>query len=433
LDNLSEHTPFLYAVKETVDLANGLKEAIDALQDYRDRLIKKLEPQKKSRLPIFVVSIVIMFVFGCIFFSSQLLGVLQSSNSPNNLSSLSPTVTPTAINWRGNVILVTASLKYADPDGFSITYQITNQTVEQQIISFLTSDILVMDNLGNQYKQRYDTSPVQDKLMPNGNYYDYAEHELDLSGIIPTNVEFITFKLSLSVETQPVLINIPIIPYSEKIITTLGIENVSNDGFRFTANFKNQESDPFILRANTNCISAEDNLENIYKIYPSGPDRPIVDYIGTGDYNEANLNWWIAPGIDPAASEINLILDNFMGLSVKQTIPLIGLGKNIRYEVIIENYSNYVNQTSVILRVFNLNQEDILVRFDPKTLSVTSVNGSSYLASDYNDARFVHYINPGNSYDFRIAFTGDISQGNDLMLNIPVISAVSNVQIPIQK
>lgn len=328
-------------------------------------------------------------------------------------------------NWSNSNLSITTYLERAEEDYFYIGLTVDNLTTSSQIVTFLTSDVIVSDNLGNLYPPNDSTKTVRDEMDSRDAYYHEKEYRFSYKGSIPANATelFVNIKQINDVQNLNFVISLPTLTNQLNIL--YNVSQYSNDGIRLSGEIENISQYPFLARFKATDISLQDDLGNSYILDENQKDYVATKLIQSGssisDYES------FSPGIDPRAKTLTFTLP-IMGQVYTQTFDLGIADANIRYEAKV----NYVSSDyfSVNLTIFNLGDKPLIARYDANLTTVTSPSGQVYSA-DADRGRAVYIVGSGDEETNTLYFIGVLGDMNNLSLNIPVISSVENIQIPV--
>lgn len=385
----------------------------------------RIKKRNAQRLLSFIT---IVFITICIFgfyLASGQAGVFpfgflsQSATEQASRYLYSPT-------WKGNTIQVQVQLVSATSDSFQVRFDITNTTQNEIVATFLTSDILITDNLGNQYPVNDDTTLVQYTLGANRNNLYYTH--LRFSGAIDTSATSLTIQMPPINGEQPEVFTIPLRLMDNQLLLTLSLN--TSTLFNIDMEAANMSPEPFLLRFRSSDINVSDDIGNIYTLvenngYTFHSDQ-YVDLIESND--SFHETWRFFPAISPHAKSIT-ISTTIMGHPYSQIVNLEHPVDQIRYE---SSLSHVMGDTTAIkVSVFNLSQNDFLLRFAYNNIQIQTADGS-VIATINDTTNFVmRNIPPGKSESLILVFDTKLSDVTGLKLVIPVVSAYENVRVDI--
>lgn len=382
----------------------------------------KNKQRKSKQLSCFMIAI---FVSLCVFASY----LLSSNTSIFSRGFMSQSATDQALEtlyaptWKGNTIQVQTWLSYSQNDRFYITFKVENLTQNELVVAFLTSDIVLTDNLGKRYDLREGTRPVRDTLR-NGRGNEYR---LEYLGTIESPVTSLSIAFpSINGETATT-ITIPLRTMDNQLLVTLSPYSYNNDSFNVRMDAQNNLNAPFLIRFQSNDITVSDDAGNVYNLSEYYQNKSYASLIeGKNNYSDS---WSFEPSISPSAKNIT-INAYIMGQNFSQFVNYEYPSSMVRYEGALEYVTD--NQFHIKFKAFNLGESDFLLRFDSKDVKVQATDGSMYFArTDYSHA-IMSSISSGGYQDVTLYFDGALTNKSGLKLIFPVISAQENVQVDIQ-
>jgi hypothetical protein len=333
--------------------------------------------------------------------------------------------------WKGNTVQVQVQLTSATSDNFQVKFNVTNMTQSEIFVTFLTSDILITDNLGNQYPVSDDTTLVQYTSGANRNN-EYYIH-LRFSGAIDPSATSLIIKMPPVNGEQPAMFTIPLRLIDDQLLFTLNPNYgyQSDSFFNVDMEVANTSAEPFLLRFYSSNIHVSDDIGNIYTLggdngytFHSDQYADLID--GNNSFNET---WRFSPAISPHAKSLTLSTE-VMGRPYSQIINLEHPIDQIRYE---SKVSHVIGNTSTIkVTVFNLSKNDFLLRLAYNNAQIQTPDGNILATINDPSKLVMGNMPPGESLSFMMSFDVKLTETTGLKLVIPIVSAYENVKIDIQ-
>lgn len=336
-----------------------------------------------------------------------------------------PTPDPVAIalypNWRNSNWSLTAYLYEANDDYFKIGLTVENLTTTTQVITFLTSDVVVSDNLGNVYSPYYSTETVRNEI---DGQHD-STYRLSFQGAIPADATELIVNIKQINDIQNINFVISLPTLTDQLSILYKVRQYSGDAIELSGKIENVSQYPFLLRLKAIDTTLQDDLGNPYVLDEDQQGYVVSQLLQSGYYISDYLSF--SPGVDPRAKTLTLTFP-VMGQIYTQTFDLGTADSNIRYEAKI-NYA-YSDYFSVDFTIFNLGDNFLIARYDTDLTTITSPSGQMYLADD-DRGRVVYIVRSGDEETVTLYFTGALSDTSALTLNFPVISATENIQVTV--
>ena len=329
--------------------------------------------------------------------------------------------------WIGTSIEMRAKLDDVSENRFRIEYEVINRTGGEYTLSLLSSDIAVSDSAGSIYQSRSSTRPIQ-ATISTGQSTVFTQ---DYEGTLSPNITYLTTDIEQIGGEDDISLEIPLLPLTDAIAVELGLDYVRDNGFGIEITIDNSGISGFISRFAADTLVVTDDIGNQYRYAnESDEDRTLAILLNpSGSYrNSVDYRWMFTPGIDPGATELKMILRDFMGKQFTSTEMLAAPSAEIRYEAAIRYTS--ADSFGIYFVVFNIGSTDFIARFNEQDSYVMSNSGNTYRALD--GRRRVASIRPGDSMRYIIGFGGLPTGQEDLALIIPVLSGLEDIQIPIK-
>lgn len=375
-----------------------------------------------------------LFVMGCIIVASIFAnGLFSSKNGSQNNGIGNNAPTATLVDpriaaqfpvWSNESLQISARLYQARDDRFSIQIEIKNLSSSEQTVTFLTSDVIVTDDIGNVYPLAYGTDTIRDTLSVGSR--SARKYEMSYEGLIPANATALNVKIAkLSGLSDlsfvlPLFNNIDQLINPEFTIGYFGNERIDIDGkFKSTSNLN------FLLRWDASEMQLVDDQGNEYKVddYDAGQFNYLFEHDNSWPMQ---LDISFVPGIDPMATKLTLTAP-IMGVTYTETFELSKPADDLtRYEAQVSYVGN--DSISVDYTVFNLSGQDFLVRFNPSQVYLLDSSGNKYFANTQQTLN-IAVISSGSQRRDSIRFQGNPKDVDNLKLIFPEFSGVENVEV----
>jgi hypothetical protein len=347
------------------------------------------------------------------------------------LPTVDPLIAAQSPKFSGTKIGITSRLASVSDNQIRISFEVENLTQSAVTLAFLTSDIVVSDDLGNVFPQQWDTQPIRDELDSSG-YSNSKEYTLNLAGSLHPMAKIINVSYpSLSEGEQPFQIAIPLVSV-EMVSAGFEAELTDNGGNAMDLKFKFTNNSPylFVLRLNSSDFLVTDDLGNAYQINEYYSHQALAIALdGANQYsNNQEYQWEYTPGLNPKATLLNIQI-NLMGQPLSVQIPLSISTEKIRYEAKVLYAYPDSHQFAIGVTVFNLGDADFVLRLDGNQTYITQ-DGVTFTAQVDNE-RIGGIIRPGSSTGFQLRFDGNLGNQSNLFLILPLVSGIENIQIPV--
>jgi hypothetical protein len=301
-----------------------------------------------------------------------------------------------------------------------------NEGEHDATFGFLTSDLVVKDDLGNTYLDKGSTDTVQETLRPENVTSFTRQYE---SIVAPAATDLIISIPKIGQEND-IQITIPIDFSSEELKMDFSLTSAREDRMKIVGTIENHGSDDQLVRFQAANITVTDNVGNTYNMQRDEGQSYMVllQSADTGYYrNSREYNWRYYPAVASEATQLKVTLEELGQESFDKIIPLGTADQDVRYEAVWE--SVWGDNTRVYLTVFNLGNQDLIVRFDETSVRIKDTQGS-VLGLDEPGGKGERVIAPGNSRGYRFIFTG-LPTSDNLTLVFPVFCGVEDFEIPV--
>lgn len=355
--------------------------------------------------------------------------LMARNNTPLSAFVTVPTVDPiiTAMNpeWKDANSHITVSLNYARDDRFDIGLTFKNLNASDAVITLLSSDITVSDNLGNTYPANESTRTIRDAVASANSYGAEQEYTFSFKGFIPAEVTELTVHIAQINDVKNLDFKVAVPAMSNQLDIQYAVSAYAGANTRLDGEYKNIAPYNFLVRFKANSMTLTDDIGNMYTMDPDDATYQVSNLLSPGyDFNDSVT---FTPGIDPRAKTISLNIP-IMGKQISQTFELGTASDKVRYEATIGYQSS--DSFSINFTIFNLGDTDLVARYDINQIVVTTQSGQSYLPD--NDAkRTVYVIQSGDQRSVNLNFLGNLPDTNGITMTIPVLSAVENIQVPV--
>lgn len=326
--------------------------------------------------------------------------------------------------WKGDSLHVSAQLDSIYDDSYTLQYEILNASGQNYLISFLTSDIEVRDDLGGLYKDESSTEPLQYTLQADERRTFYRSYE----GMVDPLATELKVTIAHIGEEQNIEINIPITVSPDQLDVDFALDP-SNGSFSIQGTIQNLGQNQAFIRFEAADIQVTDDLGNQYSMEAYHQDDQYMRRLEpTENYGDSrSYQWSFVPGVLPEANSINVELANLMGKAFNATLSLGSIDRDVRYEATWRE--GWSNSFYIDFAVFNLGSENLVVRFDKHPLTAQGASGQVF-SSEESDDRIGEVVYPGRSRSYRLTFEG--TPTGELTLIIPIFCGEENIRIPVQ-
>ncbi|HEY9076136.1 MAG TPA: protein kinase [Anaerolineaceae bacterium] len=326
-----------------------------------------------------------------------------------------------APRWNGSMFTITASISSATKDGFTIQLKFSNTSNSQQVITFLSSDLKLSDNIGTVYTPNETTRPIRETLAPAGSSGYERTMTFQYKGVIPVDTNEMNLRLTTVNDYKDLSFRILLPNYTNQYSIAYTLASVNGDSTQLHGKITNTAGYDMFLRFTAADVRLSDDVGTQYTL-----DKEQAKYIASwklvprafqDDYET------FSPGINPLAQKLTYTM-KIQGQLYSQDFPLGNAAKDVRYEAKLTSTSS--SDFQVELTAFNLGGSNFIARFDPSRCTVTG--GGQTLTANPDLKRDVRSIASGSRATYYLRFKGKPPNG-DLTLNLPVFSAVENVKV----
>ena len=395
------------------------------------------QKQTSRRSCMFSIVVVVGFFMCCfgayyiwpLMFRNNAIGIqplpIQQPTSDPLLASLVP-------QYTGSKIAVTADLSSVSDEQFQVRYKVSNTSQNILTLAFLSSDIVVTDNLGNTYPEQWGTQPIRDELEASG-YSSEREYSLGLAGALDPSATALQLAFPALTDGEPAFqLTIPLVSIEQAQASfDAQLTYPGGDSFDLKTTITNNSPYYFVLRFNSSDISVTDDLGNVYQLEEYNANQTFADGLESAEeyYHSRDYGFRFHPGLEPGATSLQ-VQTTIMGKSFSSQIPLSVSDDKVRYEAMVDYVNDYSGEFTVRVNVFNLGDTDFVLRTDGNQASIVQ-RGQTFFAQPDRSERVGNSISPGSSISFYLYFDGALSDQNDLTLTLPVVSGTQNIQIPV--
>ena len=395
--------------------------------------------QKQTSRRSCIIGIVAVVGFFMCCFGAYYIWPLMSRNNALGIPTLSiqqPTTDPLlaslAPQYTGSKIAVTADLSSVSSDQFQVRYKVSNTSQNILTLAFLSSDIVVTDNLGNTFPEQWGTQPIRDELEASG-YSSEREYSLSLGGTLDPSATTLQLAFPALTDGEPAFqLTIPLVSI-EQAQASFDAQLTYPDGDSFDLNTTITNNSPyfFVLRFNSANVAVTDDLGNSYQLEEYYANKTFADGLeSVENYSHSrDYSFRFHPGLEPAATSLQVQV-TVMGKTFSSQIPLSVSDDKVRYEAMVDYVNEYSNEFTIRVNVFNLGDSDFILRTDGNQASIGQ-RGQAFSPQPDRNGRVGYSISPGSSTSFYVYVDGALADQNDLILTLPVVSGTENIQIPV--
>jgi hypothetical protein len=392
--------------------------------------VSTVQKKKTSRTGCLIgVALVGMGICVVLGLASYLPKLMAGNNTPLSAVIAVPTVDPiiAAMNpgWQDANSQITVFLNNASDDRFDIGLKFKNLNAAAQVITLLSSDITVSDNLGNTYPANESTRTIRDDVGSANSYGDEQDYSFSFKGFIPAEVTELTVHIAQINDVKNLDFKIAVPALSNQLEVKYDAPGCSDDYIRMNGQILNNAPYNFLVRFKASEFTLTDDVGNTYTLDPNNATYQGFRLLTPG-YNLSDYETF-TPGVDPRAKTLSFQTP-MMGKPITQTFDLGTASDKVRYEAKIDY--QYSDSFAISFTIFNLGDTDLIARYDANLITLSSPSGQSY-SPDERLKRKVYAIRSGGQESVSLTFTGNLTDTNGVTLTIPVLSGVENVQVPV--
>jgi curved DNA-binding protein CbpA len=410
----------------------------EARLSAEQQALREAEERKRSKrrkigcmigCGIFIMFALIAFMI-LVGSARQFNSALQVSATANAADAMAATATVEASipMWRGEDLEIRAIMDNVYDDSFALDYSLINLASQTATLNFLTSDIVVVDNLGNIYTDSGSTSTVQETLLTNEVTNFYRRYE----GIIDPSATSLNISFPEIGGASEIKITIPVDFSKEDIAMEFSLQTMYEDELRIMGVLTNRGSREQLVRFQADDIVLTDDAGNQYSMEEGDKDEKYMVLLepasGPSWSRNVDYYWTFVPAAAPEATQLEVAMDGLGSFNERWVLPLGRADHNVRYEAVWRE--GWGESTRIRLNVFNLGDQVLAVRFDEAAVRLEDAVGNVFV-SEETEGRGGGIISPGGSREYDFRFAG-LPAGDRITLIFPVFCAQEDVRIPVK-